>query len=232
MLNWGCYCLFVSPKSHMLNFNPPKRWGLWKGRTFMNGICVLMKETLQKSLTPFTVWGHQEKSATQKGVLSWLWWCLILNLQPLELWEINFLLFISYSSLWYYIKVAWTKSRFVYIIPPLSRKLNFSLTWDPQLFAIIFFQGYCALLLAKSKECHWPISSLFSFLNTSDNSFDTCDKSFCDIWCPHVSLVVLSHLSDFSLLMYGPQFLIISPYFSQISPWKYLFSLGFCTVVM
>lgn len=158
---------------------------------------------------------------------------VVLNLELTASWTVRdkFSLVYKLLSLWYYIKVAWTKSRFVYIISPLSRKLNFSLTWDPQLFAIIFFQGYNALLLAKSKECHWPISSLFSFINTSDNSFDTCDKSFCNKLCPHFSLVVLSHLSDFSLLMYGPQFLIISPYFSQISHWKYLFSLGFCAVV-
>lgn len=39
--------------------------------SLMNGISVLIKETQERSLTPYTMWGHNEKSVTWKRTLTW-----------------------------------------------------------------------------------------------------------------------------------------------------------------
>ena len=49
-----------------------------------------IKEDLERSLTPSTLWGQHEKSKTCKRALTQPCWPLILGLQPLELWEMKF----------------------------------------------------------------------------------------------------------------------------------------------
>lgn len=57
------YCWNLTPNVMVLGDGVFERWWGHKGRAVMSGIGVLMKETTKPSLTPSSMWGHDEKIA-------------------------------------------------------------------------------------------------------------------------------------------------------------------------
>lgn len=59
------------------------RWFKHEARALMNGICVLIKEAQESPLIPFTIQGHNEKSANRRSYLD-------LRISSLQNWDITF----------------------------------------------------------------------------------------------------------------------------------------------
>ena len=72
-----------------------RRWG-HESWTFMSGISAFRKETPQRSLTPSTTWGYNEKSATLKRALTQPYCHPDLRLSVFKIVRNKFLLFIRY----------------------------------------------------------------------------------------------------------------------------------------
>lgn len=84
---WNSYVEILMPNAMASGCGDFGRWLCHKGRVFINGIYVLIKETPQRSCVPSAMWRYNKKSTTWKKELTWPCCPLTLDFQLLKLWE-------------------------------------------------------------------------------------------------------------------------------------------------
>ena len=120
-----------------------ERWLVHEGRALMNEIMTHKRDPTEP-LSPYTMWGY-EKSATPKRVLIWPYSTLRSNVQPPELWKINFYCFwdTQPGAFCYSIpNIQYTVYQWVYSIPKSVIYVYYK--------SSLYINTYCSLQVPQS----------------------------------------------------------------------------------